>query len=82
LRARCARALRHYRTRPVLETLVTALSDEAFAVRYEARRSLRELTGEDASYDVAAWRRTLNAKEDPFTAAAPATSDRPWWRLW
>ncbi|NLF32068.1 MAG: hypothetical protein GX591_14420, partial [Planctomycetes bacterium] len=42
LRARCARALRHYRTRPVLETLVTALSDEAFAVRYEARRSLRE----------------------------------------
>ncbi|MFW6146226.1 MAG: HEAT repeat domain-containing protein [Planctomycetota bacterium] len=82
LRARCARALRHYRTRPVLDTLVAALNDEAFAVRYEARCSLRAMTGEDAAYSASAWRRLLADRDDPFAAIEPADSDRSWWRLW
>ena len=83
VRARCARALRHYRTRPVLEALVAALNDNAFAVRYEARRGLRAMTGADAEYSAAVWRRTLAAKDDPFVAPEPAVEPvRPWWRLW
>lgn len=82
LRARCARALRHYRTRPVLDTLLAALGDEAFAVRYAARRSLRMLTGEDGAYSAAAWRRVLAAEEDPFARAETSEPKRPWWRAW
>ena len=80
IRARCVRALGGYRTKPVLDTLVAALDDEEYGVRYTARQTLAAMTGEDAAYDRRAWRRTLAAKDDPF--AQPVLAQRRWWQVW
>lgn len=74
VRAACAKSLRHYAGAAVRDTLVDCLMDEAFAVRYQARQSLVELTGRDAGYDPHAWRDV--ASRSPRTRPA---ARRPWW---
>ena len=77
VRIHCVRALRHYRAEPVLNTLIAALDDEDYGIRYVARESLREMTGGDEAYDMARWRRMLAAKDDPFKRPEPPR--RKWW---
>jgi len=55
VRVACAKALRHYPTERVFDTLVVLLSDPAFAVRHQARASLVEMTGRDFGLDPRAW---------------------------
>ncbi len=78
MRARCVTALRHYKTRAVLETLLEAIDDHEYGVRLAARNALRELTGEDCGYQIGRWRASLAAKDDPFAVATVPT--KPWWK--
>lgn len=48
--------LRHFRTGPVLDALVTALADPEELVRETAWRSLQEMTGQKLPFDAAASR--------------------------
>lgn len=75
VRAAAARALRHYRQKDVLDTLLDALDDPDFGVRFKASESLTALTGQSHGTEAAAWRNALAGAKDPF-AAAPR---RPWW---
>ena len=79
VRAAAARALRHYRQRDVLETLLRRLDEPKLAVRRRAAESLAELTGENAGTDARAWRRILAGKKDPFATTAPAKK-KSWWK--
>jgi len=79
VRVRCIRALRHYRRRSVLQTLILCVDREQLAQRRIAREVLREMTGEDFGYDSRLWDKRLSAKEDPF--AAPPPPSPPWWRV-
>jgi len=74
VRGSCARALRHYDTQAVRETLVRCLLDEAFAVRYQARKTLMGLTGHELGYDPEEWAKAVGGELPP----APQR-DRPWW---
>jgi HEAT repeat protein len=77
IRSRCARALRHYQHKEVLDVLLVCLADEDFGVRSAAHASLCELTGEDAAYDATQWKRLLAQKEDPFRKTPVKKS---WWK--
>ena len=77
VRVGAIRALRHYRSKAVLETLMECLRDPEFAVRFRAGETLHELTGETAAPDPAAWREALAGKADPFVAPA---KPRRWWQ--
>ena len=46
--------LRHYNRQDVLETVLSCLDEDDFAVRYAARDTLRKITGRDHGYDVQA----------------------------
>ena len=81
VRIRCIRALRHYKRRDVLDTLVECMRDDRFGMRHAARESLREMTGCDGEYDAVRWSRLLAAKDDPFSLP-PEAPKRPWWKLW
>jgi hypothetical protein len=77
VRAACAKALRHYPERDVLNTLVQCLGDEAFGVRWQAHESLVALSGQDRGYDAADWVDVaLEGAPGP-----PARKQRPWWDL-
>lgn len=78
VRVASARALRHYRRKDVLETLLGCLGDPKLAVRCRAAESLTELTGENAGTDAGAWRRVINAKTDPFKHPV-RPEKRAWW---
>lgn len=75
VRAACAKALRYYRRPEVVRTLIARLDDDAFCVRYCARRSLTELTGRDLGYDRDAWNE-VGVDSLLVSADAPAG---PWW---
>jgi len=70
IRARAASGLSRHRDRQVLWGLWGCLDDEEFAVAYEARESLKKLTGRDLGYDRQAWQQWLSATEDPFAVLA------------
>jgi HEAT repeat protein len=78
VRLLCIRALKRYPQRPVLEALLVCLGDEEFGIRFTARQTLSAMTGQDAVYDVNAWK-AVSSKEDPFIH--PAAARRSWWRL-
>lgn len=64
VRVACADALRHYRTAQVATALVSALRGQ-FAVSWQARVSLKLMTGKDFRYDRAAWLNYLTGPEKP-----------------
>jgi HEAT repeat protein len=66
VRIAAADALRHYKTIEVARTLVNALGQREFAVAWQSRRSLMELTGKDLKYDEAAWLGLLTSNAKPF----------------
>ena len=55
VRERCARALRHYPTKDVMNTLVGCLKDDQPGVRFEAHKSLVAIAKVDYGDDVARW---------------------------
>lgn len=55
VRVACADALRSFRTSEVAQALVGVLRDRDFAVCWQARVSLKFITGQDFRYDQAAW---------------------------
>jgi len=77
VRVAAAKALRHYRRKDVLETLLACLDDPEFAVRFQAGESLSELTGERGGSDAEKWERILSGKSDPF--ARPPRRRRRWY---
>jgi len=73
VRQACAVALGQYPTRPVFDTLVSALIDANFGVALAARQSLQTLTGADLGGEPAEWlqwadahRAALFANQRPY----------------
>jgi len=66
VRVACADALRNYPTLEVAQVLVRALRDRDFAVAWQARKSLKLMTGRDYRYDQAAWLTYLSESPKPF----------------
>jgi hypothetical protein len=66
LRIAAADALRHYRDIGVARSLVNVLNGKDFGVAWQARHSLRTLTGKDLKYDERAWLVYLT-QQNPFS---------------
>lgn len=66
VRIAAAEALKHYRDLDVARSLVAQLQAREFGVAWQARRSLRRLTGRDLRYDEAAWTAYLTGPQKPF----------------
>lgn len=66
IRIAAAEALQHYKRLEVARVLTVLLGDREFALIWQARRSLRRLTGKDYGYDDAAWLQFLSGPESPF----------------
>jgi len=77
VRVASARALRRHRRVSVVETLLKAMDDVEFAVRFQSAESLREMTGEDMGTDPVKWRNALANRTDLFPGEPPK---RRWWR--
>jgi len=65
VRIAAADALRNFPTIPAAQALVRVLRDRDFGVSWQARRSLRLMTGRDHGYDQAAWL-TYLSESAPF----------------
>ncbi len=66
VRIAAADALKHYRTPPVARALIAALNERDFSIAWQARRSLRYLTGRDYGYNDGAWLAYFTGPEKPF----------------
>ncbi|HEV2296710.1 MAG TPA: HEAT repeat domain-containing protein [Tepidisphaeraceae bacterium] len=67
VRIAAADALRHYKQLDVARALALQLGEKGdFSVAWQARRSLRKLTGRDMRYDQSAWLGYLSATDQPF----------------
>lgn len=67
VRIAAADALRHYKQLEVARALANQLGEAGdFSVAWQARRSLRELTGRDMRYDQDAWLGYLAGPEKPL----------------
>ncbi len=65
LRIAAAHALRHYRHLGAARSLVNVLNVKDFGVAWQARRSLRKVTGRDLKHDEGAWLTYLTT-QNPF----------------
>lgn len=71
-------ALGHYNRIDVARTLVRLLPVTDFAVAYEARLSLRRITGKDFYYDEGLWLNFLTGNPTPFARSSVAVpASRP-----
>lgn len=82
-------ALGAYRRIDVARAVVPLVSTRDFSVAFEARSSLRRMTGRDYYYDEGQWLRYLASRPDPFRPPPPAVAparpvEKPFtWRdLW
>jgi hypothetical protein len=66
VRIAAADALRHYRRLDVARALVGVLEARDFSLSWQARQSLRAMTGRDARYDQSAWLQMLSDKQSPL----------------
>jgi HEAT repeat protein len=66
VRIAAAEALKHYRDPEVARSLIAQLQTREFGVAWQARQSLRKLTGRDLRYDEAAWQALLTGPQKPF----------------
>ena len=71
VRVSAAHALRHFYSRRSLAALIGVLSAQDFGVAYEARASLRYMTGLEQDMHLAAWQEWLDK------ACFQETADRP-----
>jgi hypothetical protein len=66
VRIAAAEALRYYKSVEVARALIPRLSERDFGVAWQARRSLKRITGRDLRYDEAAWLGFITGPEKPF----------------
>lgn len=66
VRLACADALRNYPDKDAAARLVAVLNDKDFEVAWQARQSLRLLTGRDFRYNQERWREYLLTSATPF----------------
>ena len=66
VRIAAADALRHYKKLEVARGLVSMLGERDFGVAFQARKSLKRLTGRDLRYDETAWLEFITGPEKPF----------------
>ncbi len=66
VRLAAATALKHYPRRDVARALVAVLDERNFGVVWQARRSLRRITGVDRAYDSAAWLEYISNPAQPL----------------
>lgn len=82
VRAAAARALRHYRTDAVYQTLLRAMDDDDYSLRDAAHKSLIFLTGRDYGETPENWAKTPDqvGKETlPEPPPVVRYRRRPWW---
>ncbi len=75
VRTACAKALRHYATRPAVQTLIRLLDDPSYQVRHRARKSLEEAVGRDLGQEPSAWMPLLDG---PLTRPVERV-EYAWW---
>jgi HEAT repeat protein len=66
IRIAATEALRHYPQFDVARALMNLLDDRDFSLAWQARRSLRTMTGADLRYDVPAWLNYLTSGQSPL----------------
>jgi hypothetical protein len=66
VRIASADALRNVKTQEAARALIGVLNDRDFGVAWQARQSLRLMTGHDFRYDDNAWVQYLAASKNPF----------------
>lgn len=66
VRIAAADALRNFKTIESAQALVRVLQDRNFGVAWQARRSLRLMTGQDLRYDTVAWLTLLSGSDNPL----------------
>jgi len=87
VRINSAEALGQFKDRPVLFTLISALKDKDFAVRFQAEKSLVNLTGRTFYGNPARWLEWLEKTKDPFEHAGVIPPElikpklNPWQRM-
>jgi thioredoxin-like negative regulator of GroEL len=68
IRIAAAKALKYYKQRDVARALAGVLGDDRnFGLAWEARRSLKEITGVDYAYDDAAWLEYISNPAQPLS---------------
>jgi len=66
VRIAAAQALDRYKKLEVARALTSRLGEKDFSVAWQARRSLRRLTGKDFHYNEAAWLEYISGPQKPF----------------
>jgi hypothetical protein len=66
VRIAAADALRHHPSLEVARALIPRLRENDFAIAWQSRRSLRQITGKDLGYDEAAWLTYITGPDKPF----------------
>ena len=66
VRAAAAAALGEYHDRRAIQGLLAGLTENEFAVSYQAKKSLNRLTGKDFGYDKSAWQGWLKSTSNVF----------------
>ena len=59
-------ALKHYRTLQIARTLIGVVTERDFAVAWQARKSLKKMTGKDLYYDESAWLQYITGPAKPL----------------
>jgi hypothetical protein len=67
VRIAAAQALRHYKRLDVARVLVAHLQDRRFGISWQARQSLRNITGADYRYDESAWLNYLTSDQSQLS---------------
>lgn len=67
VRIAAANALKYYERRDVARSLVAVLDERAFGIGWQARRSLKRITGVDYAYDDAAWLEYISNPTKPLS---------------
>ena len=78
VRIACARALRNYRTKECVKSLVNSMDDENLGVRYMAHSSLVEIFARDMGPESHHWQGVID-KEIPLKIAPKAK--KSWWKF-
>jgi hypothetical protein len=66
LRIAAIDALKHYKTTQIAKTLINVVTERDLAVAWQARKSLKAMTGKDLRYDENAWLQYISGPAKPL----------------
>lgn len=66
MRIAAVNALKHYKTLQIAKVLVGVVGERDYAIAWQARRSLKSMTGKDLQYDDSAWMQFITGPEKPL----------------